>query len=91
MDHPGKEIWVKELSKGTWAVCFHNTYKVPLEIRITWDHLWILQGKHNKYKVRDIWNKKDLGTIDIKKQDYEDFECAIAPHDVLLLLFTPVK
>lgn len=91
MDHPGKEIWVKELSNGTWAVCFHNTEEKPLKVRITWDHLWILQGKNSKYKVRDIWNKKDLEIINIKKQDYEDFTSEIAPHDVLLLKFTPVK
>jgi len=91
MDHPGKEIWVKELSKNQWAVCFHNTDKVPLKMKITWDHLWILKGKYSKYKVRDIWNKKDMGTIDIQKQDNEDFVKEIAPHDVLLLKFTPVK
>ncbi len=91
MDHPGKEIWVKELSKGTWAVCFHNTDEVPLKMKITWDHLWILKGKHSKYKVRDIWNKEDIGTIDIQKQDNEDFIREIAPHDVLLLKFTPAK
>lgn len=91
MDHPGKEIWVKELSNGAWAVCFHNEDEVPLEMKITWDHLWILKGKHSKYKVRDIWNKKDIGTIDIQKQDYEDFKCEIAPHDVLLLKFTPAR
>jgi len=25
MNHPGKEIWVKELSNKEWAVCFFNT------------------------------------------------------------------
>src|SRR5208283_3602848 len=24
MEHPGKEIWAKELSAGSWAVCFFN-------------------------------------------------------------------
>jgi alpha-galactosidase len=91
MEHPGKEIWVKELSNGEWAVCFHNTDEVPLKMKITWSHLWILSGKYSKYKVRDLWEKTDLGAINLNKKDSEDFTKEIAPHDVLLLKFTPIK
>lgn len=91
MDHPGKEIWVKELSEGAWAVCFLNTGEVPLKIKITWGHLWILRGKYNKYEVRDLWQKKDLEKIDLNKEADEDFIRTIEPHDVVLLKFTPVK
>ncbi|MEO0293245.1 MAG: glycoside hydrolase family 27 protein [candidate division WOR-3 bacterium] len=91
MDHPGKEIWVKELSGGAWAVCFHNTGEEPLKMKIIWGHLWILRGKYNKYKVRDLWEKKDLGIIDLEKKGDEFYIKEISPHDVLLLKFTPIK
>lgn len=82
MTHPGKEIWVKELSDGNWAVCFFNSGDNPLKIRLKWEHLWFLKGT---YKVRDLWQKKDLGTT--KK----GFSGDIAPHDVLLFKLSLVK
>lgn len=91
MKHPGKEIWVKELSNDAWAVCFFNTGDVPLKIRITWSHIWILRSKYNKYKIRDLWQKKDLGEIDLEEGDNEFFIRQIEPHDVILLKLNPVK
>jgi alpha-galactosidase len=83
MRHPGKEIWVKELSQGEWAVCFLNTGEVPLKLNINWDHLSFLQGE---YTVRDLWKKKDLGVT-----DNEPFIREIPVHDVVLLKFIPVQ
>jgi alpha-galactosidase len=91
MKHPGKEIWVKEISNDAWAVCFFNSGDVPLKIRITWSHIWILRGKYNKYKIRDLWQKKDLGEIDLEKGDNEFFIRQIEPHYVILLKLSPVK
>jgi alpha-galactosidase len=82
MTHPGKEIWVKELSDGNWAVCFFNSGDNPLKIRLKWEHLWFLKGT---YKVRDLWQKKDLGTTQ------KGFTGDIAPHDVLLFKLSSVK
>jgi alpha-galactosidase len=82
MTQPGKEIWVKELSDGNWTVCFFNSGDNPLKIRLKWEQLWFLKGT---YKVRDLWQKKDIGTT--KK----GFTCDIAPHDVLLLKLSLVK
>jgi alpha-galactosidase len=82
MTHPGKEIWVKELSNGNWAVCFFNSGDNPLKIRLKWEHLWFLKGT---YKVRDLWQKKDLGTTQ------KGFTGDIAPHDVLLFKLSLVK
>jgi alpha-galactosidase len=82
IDHPGKEIWVKELSNGNWAVCFLNDSDNPLQIRLKWEHLWFLKGT---YEVRDLWQKKDLGTTK------DDFTGDIAPHDVILFRLAPVK
>ena len=76
MDHRGKEIWVKELSDGEWAICFFNDEDVHLPLRINWDHFYILGGE---YDVYDIWNKKDLGSTK------NEMEFEVASHDVLLL------
>ncbi len=76
MDHPGKEIWVKELSGGDWAVCFFNDSDVEVPLQINWAHLSFLSGE---YKIHDIWNKKDLGTT--KNQG----KFKLASHDTILL------
>jgi len=82
MEHPGKEIWVKELSDGGWAVCFLNTGDDVLTMRINWLHLSFLSGT---YEIRDLWQKKDIGTTK------NNFTADIASHDVLLFKLTPVK
>jgi alpha-galactosidase len=80
--HPGKEIWVKELSDGNWAVCFLNSGDRPMQMKVNWSNFWFLKGT---YKIRDLWQKKDLGTTN------KDFVGNIAPHDVLLFKLSPVK
>lgn len=82
MQHPGKEIWAKELSNGEWAVCFFNSGENDLHLRIQWNHLSFLKGT---YRIRDLWKKKDLGTTQ------ERFVGTIPPHDVLLVRLTPVR
>jgi len=82
MSHPSKEIWVKELSDGEWAVCIFNSGEDTLKVRLTWSHLWFLKGN---YQVRDLWQKKDLGITD------KDFIREIPSHDVILLRLSPVK
>ena len=82
MEHPGKEIWVKELSNGEWGVCFFNNGNDRLEMRVHWDYLPFPKGT---YQIRDIWQKKDLGKTNA------DFVGHIPSHDVLLLKLTPSK
>jgi alpha-galactosidase len=77
--HISKEIWVKELSNGDWAICFLNTGDEPLKLSMNWDHFGILKGE---YKVRNIWEKENLGTTK------QLFNSEIAPHDVALLRFS---
>jgi len=82
MTQPGKQIWVKELSSGQWAVCFFNSGNEPFQMKVNWSSLGVLKGT---YQIRDLWQKKDLGTTE------KDFAGDIAPHDVLLFKLTPVK
>jgi alpha-galactosidase len=82
MLHLSKEIWVKELSDGAWAVCFFNTGDESLNVRVNWAHLSVLNGQ---YKIRDLWQKKDIGTTKAL------FKAAIPSHDVILLKMTPLK
>ncbi|MGA1979119.1 MAG: glycoside hydrolase family 27 protein [Sedimentisphaerales bacterium] len=82
MTQPGKQIWVKELSNGEWAVCFFNSGDNPMQMKVNWSNLGFLKGT---YKIRDLWQKKDLGTTN------KEFAGKIAPHDVLLFKLSPVK
>jgi len=82
MNHPGKQIWQKELSKGDWAVCFFNDGDSAVQLQIDWKHLTFLKGQ---YRVRDVWQKKDLG------QTTGEFRAPLASRDVVLLRLTPVR
>ncbi len=81
MDHPGKEIWAKQLSDGKWAVCILNSGEDTLKVRLNWSHLSFLKGR---YEIRDLWKKEDIGTT------RENYTGEIASHDVLLFKLSPV-
>jgi alpha-galactosidase len=82
MKHVGKQIWVKELSNGEWAVCFFNDSDATVQLRIDWANLTFLKGT---YRIRDIWQKKDLG------QTTTGFDAPLAPHDVVLVRLSPIS
>ena len=82
LTQPGKQIWVKELSNGEWAVCFFNSGENQMQLKVNWSNIWFLKST---YKVRDLWQKKDIGTTK------EDFSGDIASHDVFLFKLSPVK
>lgn len=77
-----REVWVRELSAGDWAVCVLNSSDKMAEMAVVWKELPFLKGK---YQVRDLWAKKDLGTTD------QDFAGKVEPHDVVLLRLIPEK
>lgn len=82
MDHPSKQIWVKELSNNEWAVCYHNSGDQSITLRINWKHFGFLKGG---YKIYDVWQDKVIGTT--KKNRNMD----VASHDVILLKLSPEK
>jgi alpha-galactosidase len=81
MNHPGKQIWVKELSRKEWAVCFYNSSDDTVQLRIDWNHLTFLKGS---YRIRNLWQKNDLG------QTAAEFRAPLAAHDVILLKLSPL-
>ena len=82
MEHPSKLIYIKELSDGDWAICWHNTGDQTYTQRITWKHFGFLDGV---YEIRDIWQNKVIGTTS------KEIEVDIASHDVLLYRLSSVK
>ena len=82
MDHPGKQIWVKELSDGCWAVCFFNDSDEAVKLRINWENFTFLSGN---YEIRDLWKKKNIGTT------AKHFEGKVDALDAILVKLIPVK
>ncbi len=78
----GREIWVKELSNGEWAVCLLNLGTAPADLTIEWNRLWTI---HGNYTVRDVWAKKAVGDTT------KPYTTNLASHDVALLRLTPTK
>lgn len=81
----GREIWVRQLSGGEWAVCVLNASAAAADMTTEWSLLnSILTGE---YAVRDVWAKKDLGTTRSAPVRTDHLES----HDVMLFRLTPVK
>jgi alpha-galactosidase len=79
----GREIWVRELTGGDWAICVLNTAATAAEMTTEWAAIPILTGE---FKVRDVWAKKDLGTtrsVPVRTDRVES-------HDVALFRLTPI-
>ena len=82
MENPGKEIWVKELSHGQWAVCVLNGSESKMEMHLNWGNLTFLKGT---FRIRDLWEKKDLGTTK------DELVRVIPSHNVVLFRLAPVQ
>jgi alpha-galactosidase len=84
------EIWAKPLAQGNWAVCFLNRSLKPQKLEFDWSQNIIiddfakreLNASKAKYKIRDIWNKNNIGST--KKI----LTGEIQAHDVLMLRLT---
>ena len=81
-EHPGKEIWAKELSNGAWGVCILNSGENKMEIHLNWAHLPFLNGT---FQIRDLWQKKDIGSTQ------KEFVSLIPSHDIVMLKLTPSR
>ena len=79
---PGREIWVRELGNGDWAVALLNTGDTPADLSIDFGPMWFLGGE---CAIRNIWDKKDDGTT------AKPFAKHLDSHDVALLRLSPLK
>ena len=81
------EVWFKPLKNGDWAVCFLNRSEEMKSINFLWrdndvdDPLSKCKTnfKEVKYKIKDLWTKKDLGPTE------KDFISKVGSHDVVML------
>jgi alpha-galactosidase len=81
---PRREIWVRELAGGDWAVALLNTGDDVAELEIDFSHGWWFLNA-SECAVRDIWDKKNAGTTQ------QVFKKRVDSHDVAYLRLTPVK
>ena len=95
LNEKGVEIWQKPLEDGSYAIGLFNTAdfgKTP-ESYFHWGNekpkAYTLDlakiGLAGKYKVRDVWKQKDLGTFT------HSFKTEIRHHGVVLLRAFPTK
>jgi alpha-galactosidase len=80
---PSHEIWVRELAGGDWAVALLNTGQEPAELSIDFSHGWWFTN--GECAVRDIWDKKDVGTT------ATTFRKELDSHDVAFLRLKLLK
>ena len=81
------EVWFKPLAGGDWAICFLNRKNSAQKVTFDWSGHAVndtlanreLLFKQEKYKVRDVWAKKNLGST--KKT----LKAEVPAHDVLML------
>lgn len=76
---PEREIWVRKLEGGDWAVIALNADDDTRETEIDFATMWLFGS--DEFAIYDIWEKKDLG----KKSDHPVLSRALAPHDVMFL------
>jgi alpha-galactosidase len=77
---PRKEIWVRELSGGEWAVCLLNAGSEPADLEIEWARYGFLPKNAT---LRDLWKHAGAGTTAKSTVAHLD------SHDVLFLRLTP--
>ncbi|MDF1548097.1 MAG: glycoside hydrolase family 27 protein, partial [Bacteroidales bacterium] len=81
------EIWLKPLTNNEWAISFVNMSDQPTELVFDWTQHEIgddlnhrmLDTKQKTYKIRDLFNKKDVGTTK------SPLKVTIGVHDVLMI------
>ena len=78
----GTEVWAGNLSDGKYAVLLLNRATISNKVEISWKEIGISE---KEVKLRDLWERKDLGTFNNKYVVY------LASHDSQFLTVEPVK
>lgn len=77
------EIWVRKMSDGSVAAALTNLGTESKTVGVCLSAVG-LGGRGRKVAVRDVWQRKDLGTVVDGK-----FSARISSHDTLLIRLTP--
>ena len=72
------EVWAKPLEDGSLAVGLFNLAEDEGPVRLHWEAL----GLKGRYRVRDLWRQKDLGTFN------GSFSAKVGRHGVVLVKVT---
>ena len=80
------ETWIKPLAGGEWAVCFLNRGLIPQKQEVNWHELFQARVgvKQRIYSIRNIWEKRDIGTTENK------LTINVPAEDVVLLRIKPI-
>jgi len=87
------EIWGKPLSNGELALCFLNRTLETVKVDYDWHEYLIKDDEFGhqyffnkkEYKIRDLWQKKDIGTTEKR------FKANLPAHDVIVVKLSPKK
>ncbi len=80
-----REVWMRALSDGAWAVAVMNPSNESRQVSFRWHHA----DRHlvGEYSIRDVYDMKDLGTT----KEMETVSRVLEPHDVMFFRLTPLK
>jgi alpha-galactosidase len=81
------EVWLKPLVNDQWALCVLNRGKTDKSFSLDWKTFSVTDSLSNRtlntatasYKIRDLWQHKDLGETD------KPLKVVVPTHDVLCL------
>lgn len=77
------EVWAGKLDGGSYAVILLNRGKSEKEITALWEDIGFDRSK--ECKVRDLWERKDLGSFK------EKFSAKVRPHASVFVKITPLN
>jgi alpha-galactosidase len=80
-DEGDLEVWSKEMKDGSRAVVLFNRSKSDSPVSVTWTEIGY--PAHLKAKVRDLWQKKDLGKFT------GSYNAQVPSHGVVMVRITP--
>ena len=75
-DDGSEEVWARPLAGGAIAVVLLNRGEAPVRIKVGWGELGLSQ---NAVAVRDLWSKRDLGSI------RDGYSARVPPHGVAMV------
>jgi len=74
-----REVWAKSMEDGSKAVGLFNRSLREIAVSAHWRNL----GPYGKYRVRDVWRQKDLGTFE------KSFGATVPSHGVVSVRMSP--